>query len=281
MSKRLFFPMFKRAWDKSFTEENIQHAFQKPGIWPVFPDDMLQKVTRPSTPPRERRNSLKTPLTSKAIRHFKADYRKSPTAQKFSKLLRATETLSTKVSILKHENQGLRKSIILEKKKRKRGKKLDLCREESTGTICYSPAKVARARAYHEENEAKEAADAAEKEARKVECAAKALKNKQEKEAKAIAREVAVAARQLAKDLATLNLTTEKAPQKQSELVPTKARTAATKFLKAKKTPAPSKPRAKSTNKVENNVPIVEEVEEVVIRASQRGRAIALPTHFK
>ena len=32
MSKRFFYKMFKTAWDASFTEENIQSAFQKPGV---------------------------------------------------------------------------------------------------------------------------------------------------------------------------------------------------------------------------------------------------------
>lgn len=32
MSKGLFYPMFKQAWDKSFTKENIVHAFEKLGI---------------------------------------------------------------------------------------------------------------------------------------------------------------------------------------------------------------------------------------------------------
>ena len=32
MSKRFFYKFFKRAWDASFTEENIQSAFRKPGV---------------------------------------------------------------------------------------------------------------------------------------------------------------------------------------------------------------------------------------------------------
>jgi hypothetical protein len=41
MLKRMFFLMFKRAWDKSFTVANIQHAFQKPGIWPADGEEMI------------------------------------------------------------------------------------------------------------------------------------------------------------------------------------------------------------------------------------------------
>jgi hypothetical protein len=32
ISKQFFYKFFKRAWDASFTEENIQSAFQKPGV---------------------------------------------------------------------------------------------------------------------------------------------------------------------------------------------------------------------------------------------------------
>ena len=44
-------------------------------------------------------------------------------------LLRTSEKLATKVDILQHEVQGLKKAVVQEKKKRKRGRKLDL-REE-------------------------------------------------------------------------------------------------------------------------------------------------------
>jgi hypothetical protein len=32
MSKRFFWPMFKRSWDKAFVVENIKSVFQKSGI---------------------------------------------------------------------------------------------------------------------------------------------------------------------------------------------------------------------------------------------------------
>jgi hypothetical protein len=47
MSKRLFYKMFRKAWDKSFTEENIQSIFRKPSVWPVDRKDMIAKVSKP------------------------------------------------------------------------------------------------------------------------------------------------------------------------------------------------------------------------------------------
>jgi hypothetical protein len=44
ITKSIFFLIFKRAWNKSFTTENIKSVFQKPEIWPVSPSDILQKV---------------------------------------------------------------------------------------------------------------------------------------------------------------------------------------------------------------------------------------------
>ena len=52
MSKSQFYPMFKSAWDKSFTETAIKHAFEKPEIWPTKPENMINKVTRPPPTPK-------------------------------------------------------------------------------------------------------------------------------------------------------------------------------------------------------------------------------------
>ena len=35
MTKRLFWEVFKEAWDLTFTEKNITSAFKKTGIWPL------------------------------------------------------------------------------------------------------------------------------------------------------------------------------------------------------------------------------------------------------
>ena len=156
MSKRFFYRMFKAAWEKSFTEKNIQRAFDKPGIWPVAGDKMIQKVTKPEVevePEPELEPELgllklgpKTPLTSKAIRRAHREFERSPSKLKFSKIITATRTLSAQVDILRHENRGLRTTMILEKQKRKKGKKLNLTGEQSSGVEVYSPGKVITAR---------------------------------------------------------------------------------------------------------------------------------------
>jgi hypothetical protein len=185
MSKSFFWRMFKAAWDKSFTEQNIQHAFAKPGIWPIVPDQILSKIAIPVVKsPSKLVQESKSPKSPKAIRHFHLDWKKDPTTQKVEVLFHVTESLAAKVSVLEHVNKGLRNAIELQKKKGRKGKRLNLCGEESKGVEAYSPNKVVAAREYHKKKETEEAEEAKAKEARKIQRAAKALKNKQLKEEK-------------------------------------------------------------------------------------------------
>ncbi|TKA39472.1 hypothetical protein B0A49_13736 [Cryomyces minteri] len=63
-------------------------------------------------------------------------------------LLRASEKLATKLEISQHENQGSKRALVQEKKKRKRGKRLILYEEgENPGQArFFSPSRVERAR---------------------------------------------------------------------------------------------------------------------------------------
>ena len=47
MSKSFFLPLFKVAWDKAFTESNIQSAFRKAGIWPTDGIHIITAIARP------------------------------------------------------------------------------------------------------------------------------------------------------------------------------------------------------------------------------------------
>ena len=114
MSKALFWPMFKAAWDASFTESNIQSAWQKTGIWPFYPDSMLVKVTRPLPTIHETLpDSIKTPQTAKAIRQFQKSYIRSPSTAKRNKLFSTNEQLAAKVSVQQHEIDNLLATIKL------------------------------------------------------------------------------------------------------------------------------------------------------------------------
>ena len=96
----------------------------------------------------------------------------------------------------------------LEKDKRKKGQRLNLCGEESSGVEIYTPSKVVQAREYIEAKDAKEQAEREAKEAQKVQWAANRLVQKQ-KQAK---KEAHQAAAQLAKELSTSNPALPKTP---------------------------------------------------------------------
>jgi hypothetical protein len=59
-------------------------------------------------------------------------------------------------------------SLALEKDKRKKGWKLNLCGKESSGVEIYSPSKVVNAREYMAEKDTKEQTELEAKEAQKV-----------------------------------------------------------------------------------------------------------------
>ena len=61
-TKRMFWPTFKTAWDKSMMEKNILSAFAKTGIWPYKPEIILSVIgpPRPETPPEASSNIITT-----------------------------------------------------------------------------------------------------------------------------------------------------------------------------------------------------------------------------
>ena len=172
MSKRFFYKFFKRAWDASFTKENIQSVFRKPGVWPVDGKEMIAKVSKPDVvfdpAPYNPSNTPKTPLDSRALRQARLAMNRSPTARKLDRIFKSATVLAAQVSILQKENEGLVESLALEKDKRKKGRKLNLCGKESSGVKIYSLGKVVDAREYMAEKDAKEQAKLEVKEARKV-----------------------------------------------------------------------------------------------------------------
>jgi glucan-binding YG repeat protein len=168
-------------------------------------------------------------------------------------------------------------SLALEKDKRKKGRRLNLCSEESAGVEIYSPSKVVKAREYMAEKDAKEEAKNKAKEARKVQRAANGLIQKQ-KEAEKEARQ---AAAQLAKELHTSNPAPPKTLAKKKTPVVYSAKKAGTKVLKAKEPITASKEPSRTPAKSPEKAVVVEEAKEVVIRQNSRGHVIKLPERFK
>jgi hypothetical protein len=63
------------------------------------------------------------------MRQFIKTYTKNLTKEAFRKLTKVNETNAAKASITEHRAEGLKEALLIKKKKRRRGKKLNLIRE--------------------------------------------------------------------------------------------------------------------------------------------------------
>jgi hypothetical protein len=67
MSKTFFWPIFKVAFDKAFTEKNIQSAFRKAGIWPTNGIQIVKSIARPVVPSPSKAPGILKPRKSSKI----------------------------------------------------------------------------------------------------------------------------------------------------------------------------------------------------------------------
>ena len=100
---------------------------------------------------------FKTPITCRAIRRFQKAYKVDPDVKLLSKLFKANLYLSAQHAINHHVEQGLLETIKDEKRRRHRGKRLNLVGEEDGGPQFYSPAHIQAAKDYQESKETEEA----------------------------------------------------------------------------------------------------------------------------
>lgn len=271
MSKATFYPLFKEAWAASFTEKNIQAAFAKPGIWPLDPDPIIQSVTRIPPPKADFSSTqLKTPKSSKAIRHFQNAYLRSPTSLKRKKLFTTNKHLAAENEILRHTNKELIYALDMQKRKNKKKVRLDLSGEVAGKPVLYSPTKVAKAKAYIQEKEEQETQDEIAKVARK----AIRAQNKESKEAKD-------AERQLAKELKAQIPAPQKSPTKKPITIAAKAKKVSVSIPKTVKALPKAKNLSNSPKKQVPKVVVSDEVENRVVIARGSKRSIVLPQRFR
>ena len=172
MSKRAFWSAFWPAWQQAFTEKNIRSGFKRTGIFPYDPDTILAQITKP--PPEEIvevSQAPKTPMTGRAVRRIQKAYEKQPNKLLLSKIFTANERLAATHSIDQHIIRGLCEALKFEKKRRKRGKRLNLLGEEDSGPQFFSPGRVQAARAWQaskDDEQTQRQADIAEKRAQSV-----------------------------------------------------------------------------------------------------------------
>jgi hypothetical protein len=192
MKKRHFLRLFRASWRTSFTEENIQKAFAKPGIWPYNPALVLNVITRPITPPAVVQpvpssiSRIKTPRSAKSIRYFQADYRKNPTQAKLQKLFKANEELVAQAALDRQTKEGLIESLKVEKKSKAQGKRLNVLGEEHTKPILFSADNVRLAQEKAAKKEAFERSERVRIDTKKTKQALKKQRTDIEKAAKAL-----------------------------------------------------------------------------------------------
>jgi putative cell wall-binding protein len=128
----------------------VRSAWEAAGLYPLNPKRVISTVLRQQTPPEERQNQSQQHKTPGSTRSLRRTFRRLQKEEKIHPdaaiLLRASEKLAADRDIVRHENIGLRKAVLHEKKKRKRGKAMHLYDEgetEGQGRF-FSPAKVGR-----------------------------------------------------------------------------------------------------------------------------------------
>ena len=185
MSKRAFFKVFWPAWQQAFSVQNIKSGFRKTGIWPMNAALVIDEITIPQAPPVTEQE-IKTPLTCRTARHVQCIYTRAPTSPILAKILWANLLLAAQHSINKHIQKGLVEALKQEKKRRQRGKRLNLIGEEDSGPQLFSPTRVQAARDYQTSKETEEADRQQGIADRKVAAAAKKAQKEKNKKERAV-----------------------------------------------------------------------------------------------
>ena len=272
ISKRMFWGLFKKAWKTAMTEENIRAAFAKGGIWPMNPHAILSKIVRPKVfePPTE---FIRTPMRCMSVRRVQRQFQHNLTTASLQLIFKSNFKLAAQHEIDEHTKRGLIKSLELEKKKRRRGKKLNLLGEKSGGAELFSSTTMRRARDYQKSKE-----DAVEQE--KVDKAAKKEQQAAARVAKKQNEELQKKLRAEGREQMRAEKRAEEAAQKQAAKEKREAKKKSQQQGSEQRT-SPKKARQPAKKKV-----VIKEVKEVeVVEApvakSSRGRAIKMPARFK
>ena len=188
ITKRDFWTVFKKAWDEAFTDKNIHSAFEKTGIFPLNPARVVKIIAKPEVfevaiDPQ----ILRTPTTALEVRRLQKRWIKSPTKEKADKAFRGLNLLVAQASIAQHRASGLEQALRNERKKRQRGKRLNLVGEEASGAQFFSPGRVQKARDLLAVKEEEERQRQEEISNAKVLAAAKKQKKEEEKMQRAVA----------------------------------------------------------------------------------------------
>ena len=125
-------------------------------------------------------------MTCRSIRRMHKAYQKDPTNQRLTFIMHANSRLAASNSIAQHTIRGLVRAIKEEKRKRNRGKRLNLVGEHDNGPQVFTPNRVLRAKAYSDELKAQEVAERARIDNNKATALANRIQKERERAARAL-----------------------------------------------------------------------------------------------
>lgn len=273
MGKRLFWKLFLPAWTAAMSLHNIASAWTKTGLIPFNPEVVLSKIAKPTTPRQV--SKPKTPMTGRAIRRFHKSYLHSPTIAKTKMLFNATERLAAEHSIATHVIRGLEEAIKIEKRKRRKGKRLNLLGEGGSGPQFFSPGRVQAARDHQATKEADKQLELDIKAEKKAKAEAARLQKQKEKTQRAIER--------AEKQRLAAEEKTRKTIEKQAlQELKTVAKTAKTASRELQEPSILAK--ASRKHKISTISPPIDLLpatkQKVVVSKTTRGRAVLRPQRF-
>ena len=249
----------------------------KTGIFPYNSNAVLSIIQhkKQPTPKGSSEKPPPTPMSCRAVRHAQRIYKKQPTKENLAVIFRATERLAAQRSIDEHVKKGLVEALQLEKRKRARGKKLNLLGEKDSGLQFFSPAWVRAAQAFQAAKEAQEQEERDKIEDRKAQVAAKKAQKEAEKAVRALQQ---AARRQMAQEAKALKAEGIRA-QKEQRLTRKEAREAAQRAKR--QSTAVTRGRKRGIGQI---VQAEEDIQakrvKVVTGTTLRGRAVARPQRY-
>jgi hypothetical protein len=188
MSKRDFWGVFWPSWKEAFTQKNIASAFEKTGIFPADSSRVIDKITKPQEIiAKFDPQMLKTPTNTQEVRRLRRGWLKSPSKTNVEKAFRGLDILAAQASISLHRVKGLEETLRREKKKKQRGKRLNLLREEDFGAQFYGPDQVQEARDFQTDKEEAETLRQKELSDKRDAAALKKAEKEEEKKQRAVA----------------------------------------------------------------------------------------------
>ena len=210
-------------------------------------------------------------MTSCAVRCIQRAYEKSPVKSTLALIFHANERLAAQHSIDEHIRKGLVEALRHEKKKRQRGKRLNLLGEEDSGPQFFSPARVQAAKDWQAVKDAKETS----RQQGIVDKKALTATKKQQKELDRIARAQLLAERRQQ----VAEIKAQKVVEKQAQI---KLKEVANRHSKEQSESLEPQKVQKSRKKLarEPLPAVIKEQVEVVVLTTSRGRRLQRPQRF-